>query len=221
MAMELHFFDPRAEYAVFERRLPHWAQPGVLCFITWRTEDSIPDTVLKNWRDERQQWLRQHAINPFATDWRQEIEALGSDARHDFYDRFSARWHDYLDAGHGACVLKQPELAIIVADSLTKFDGERYELTDFVIMPNHIHLLAAFPTERAMLEQCENWKHFQAVQINRRIGSSGRFWQQDGFDHLIRSEEQFYNRRTYIADNPRKANLASDQFICWRKDLSR
>ena len=72
-----------------------------------------------------------------------------------------------------------------------------------------------------MLTQCEGWKHFQAVQINRAISSSGRFWQQDGFDHLVRSEEQFEHFRRYIADNPRKAGLSPGEFIVWSKSFTK
>ncbi len=116
-------------------------------------------------------------------------------------------------------MLRRHDLAQIVSDSLRKFDGERYELTDLVVMPNHVHLLAAFPNEEAMLKQCESWKHWQATQINRAIGASGRFWQQDGFDHLVRSSEQFDHLRRYIADNPKKARLAAGEFIVWSKPL--
>ena len=217
---ELHFFDPRAEFAIVERRLPHWSQTGVICFITWRTNDSIPADVLQRWRHERQQWLRKHGINPRANDWRQQLQKLGSETRHEFFQHFSQRWHQELDAGHGACVFRRPELAEIVADSLRKFDGDRYELTDFVVMPNHVHLLAAFPNEEAMLKQSEGWKHYQAVQLNSRLGTSGRFWQQDGFDHLVRSAEQFEHFRKYIADNPRLAGLSAGEFIAWSKVLS-
>ena len=218
---ELHFFDLRAEFAVIERKLPHWSQAGVVCFITWRTDDSMPAEVLDRWRHERQQWLRQHGINPRAHDWREQLQKLGSETQHEFFQQFSTRWHDELDACHGACVLRRPELAQIVADSLLKFDGDRYDLTDFVVMPNHVHLLAAYPDEEAMLKQCESWKHWQATQINRAISSSGRFWQQDGFDHLVRSSEQFDHLRRYIADNPRKARLSAGEFIVWSKALAK
>ena len=53
-------------------------------------------------------------------------------------------------------------------NSLQHFDGDRYLLTDAVVMPNHVHLLAGFPTEEAMLAQCTSWKHFTAVAIRRR-----------------------------------------------------
>jgi type I restriction enzyme R subunit len=58
---------------------------------------------------------------------------------------------------------------------LRHFDGVRYELSDFVVMPNHVHILAAFPTSDAMLQQCEAWKHFTATKINRVLGVKGRF----------------------------------------------
>jgi type I restriction enzyme R subunit len=218
---ELHFFDPHSEYSILERRLPHWAQSGVVCFITWRTDDSIPADVLQRWRVERWQWLRRHAINPRATDWRQRLKELKPETQKEFFETFSSKWHNELDASHGACVLKHPNVAKIVAESLQKFDGERYELTDFVVMPNHVHLLATFQNEDLMLVQCEGWKHYQAVQINRAIGSRGRFWQQDGFDHLVRSAEQFDHFRRYIADNPKKARLSVGEYITWSNQSSR
>jgi type I restriction enzyme R subunit len=99
----------------------------------------------------------------------------------------SDRWNESLDSCHGECVLRRPELALEVGRSLWHFDSDRYELTDFVVMPNHVHLLAAFMTDEAMLAQCEAWKRYTATRINRRLNRQGRFWQQDAFDHLVRS----------------------------------
>jgi putative transposase len=87
-------------------------------------------------------------------------------------------------------------------------------------MPNHVHLLAAFPDEEAMLAQCESWKHYTATQINRRLGENGRFWQQDGFDHLVRSEEQWEYLRRYIAANPARARLSEGEYLHFSKKLS-
>lgn len=136
-----------------------------------------------------------------------------------FFDAFDNRWHDALDSCYGDCVLKVPDLAGIVADSLLHFDGDRYLMLDFVVMPNHVHFLASFPSEPAMLEQCESWKHYTATKINRRLGSKGRFWQQDGFDHLLRSESQFEYVRRYIAANPTRARLAAGEFVHYSKRL--
>jgi type I restriction enzyme R subunit len=97
------------------------------------------------------------------------------------------------------------------------FDGECYEMLDFVIMPNHVHVLATFEDELGMLKQCESWKHYTAVQINRALGLTGRFWQQDSFDHLVRHEGQFERLRRYIAENPVKARLGTGEYVYYQK----
>ena len=70
-----------------------------------------------------------------------------------------------------------------------------------------VHLLAVFPTPEAMKEQCDSWLHYTAFRINRAIGEKGKFWQQEPFDHLVRSPEQYEYLRQYVADNPQKAGL--------------
>ena len=137
----------------------------------------------------------------------------------EFHRTFSDRWHEELDRGRGSCVLQRPELARIVGSSLLHFDGERYLMTDFIVMPNHVHLLAGFRSDDAMLEQCENWKHYMAVRINRKLERTGRFWQQDAFDHLVRSVDQFEYLRRYIANNPKAARLKEGQYLHYAKEL--
>ena len=87
------------------------------------------------------------------------------------------------------------------------FDGDRYRMGDFVVMPNHVHLLAAFPNPDSMASQFDSWTHYTAFRIHRAIGGKGRFWQQEPFDHLVRSIEQYEFLRQYIAENPIKAKL--------------
>lgn len=215
----LHVFDPTAEFSIVERRLPHWSQAGTVCFITWRTIDSIPESVLKGWYADRDEWLRSHGIDPRSADWKDQVHDLPSPLRAEFVRSFSDRWHRQLDNCHGACVLRDPTISKIVADSLHKFDADRYELTDFVVMPNHVHLLAAFRHEEGMLAQCDSWKHFTAFKINRALSDSGRFWQQDGFDHLVRTEEHFRAFRRYIANNGKLARLPAGEYCHYSKSL--
>jgi len=209
----MRFFDPNDRIAIVERRLPHWSQAGTICFVTWRTHDSIPKAVLEQWLADRDQWLRDHGIKPSAADWKMRLARLNPSLVAEFHRAFTERWQDTLDACHGECVLRRPELAEIVSSSLLHFDGDRYEMLDFVVMPNHVHLLATFPDEAAMLTRCKSWKHFTATQINRRLRSSGRFWQQDAFDHLVRHETQLGRLRQYVAENPGKAGLKPWEYV--------
>jgi type I restriction enzyme R subunit len=214
-----HLFDPKAEWSVVDRRLPHWSQAGAVCFLTRRTDDSMPKAVLHAWHEERRHWLRRHGIDSEATDWRDALNRLDRHDVREFLDTHWNHWHDELDSCHGACPLKARQAAQIVGNSLMHFDCQRYLLFDWVVMPNHVHILAAFPDEQTMLAQCESWKHFTAARVNKLLGQRGRFWQVDGFDHLLRSEEQFHWLRQYIADNPRRANLRAGQFLHYSRPL--
>ena len=216
----MQVFDPNQKYAVLERRLPHWSQAGTITFVTWRTWDSMPEEIIREWRQERDAWLVRHAIDPAADDWQERLLRIDRILMLEYQRLLSDRWNEHLDACHGACVLRKPELAKIVADSFMYFDGQRYEISDFVVMPNHVHALVVFPDEAGLLTQCESWKHFTASKINRILGRNGRFWQQDGFDHLVRSQEQFDFLRMYIAENPMKAKLGDVDFMYYSKSLS-
>ncbi len=209
----MRFFNPLDDVLIARARLPHWAQAGTVVFITWRTADSLPRTVLATWREDRARWLGARGIS-VATDaaWREKLQQLPPDELAVYHEHFTTRWHDSLDAGHGACVLRRPELSSVVAESLAHFDGDRYELHDFVIMPNHVHLLAIFPDAETQRAQCESWKRFTATRINRHLGATGRFWQAESFDHLVRHEAQFQLLRSYIRENPTKARLRPGEY---------
>lgn len=205
-------FDPQADLHIHEHFRPHWSQAGAVVFITFRTADSIPREVLHRWEREKQDWLRNRGLDP-GLHWSDVLPTLSPKDKDDFYKEFNRCREVFLDLCQGQCLLRQPELAQIVADSLLHFDGQRYRMGDFIVMPNHVHLLAAFATAETLKEQCDSWLHYTAVQINRKIGSKGKFWQQEPFDHLVRSIEQYEFLRQYIADNPIKAHLQPGEFL--------
>jgi putative transposase len=209
-------FDPKAEVIVREGNLPHWYQPGVTYFVTFRTEDSIPQSLLRSWYARRDAWLREHGINPATADWKVQLARVPSLER-EFGKRFTREFMEYLDRGYGACVLRRLELAQLVADSLRHFDGVRYHLSDFVIMPNHVHLLACLLGNTEIEKQCYSWKKFTAALINKALGQRGRFWQEESFDHLVRSPEQFEYLQRYIAENPEKAGLRPGECLYYSR----
>jgi type I restriction enzyme R subunit len=217
---DFQFFDPNQDLSVVYKKAPHWAQSGTMTFITWRTADSLPVVVLNKIRAERDDLIRAGGLDPTA-DWKRDLAARPAPERGQLQPALFESWDNHLDAGAGECLLARPELSRIVADSLHHFDESRYVLTDFVIMPNHVHLLAAFRDEAEMLSQCTAWKRFTGRQINAAVGRSGAFWQVEQFDHLVRSAEQFERFRRYIAENPRKAGLAEGQFRWYSKNLGR
>ena len=53
-------FDPKAELLIYEQCRPHWSQAGAVTFLTFRTHDSLPRSVVQRWEREKQEWLRRH-----------------------------------------------------------------------------------------------------------------------------------------------------------------
>jgi REP element-mobilizing transposase RayT len=215
--MHYEFFDPHGELTIYYRRLPHWDQPGVMCFVTWRTVDSIPVEVLRRWQVERAVWLRCHGIDPLAANWRDELRAQPVAVRREYHAHFTSPWMECLDECHGACVLRQPRLSAIVAESVMYHDGAEYEVSDFVVMPNHVHVLAQFRDEGGMKTWCQNWKHYTARRINEELRQSGHFWQPESFDHLVRGLEQFEYLRIYVERNAIVAGLSAGEYRNYRR----
>ena len=206
-------FDPKAELLIHEHCRPHWSQAGAIVFITFRTHDSIPREVIDRWDREKQDWVKRQGLAMAGQHWSRVIKSLSDADQVRFNREFDRCREDTLDTCHGECVLRRPELAQIIADSLLHFDGERYRMGDFIVMPNHVHLLAAFGTPELLGEQCDSWLHYTAFLINKKLGRKGKFWQQEPFDHVVRSPEQYEYLRDYIRDNPIKAGLKASEYL--------
>jgi len=201
------FFDPNAELLVHDRLRPHWSQSGAIVFVTFRTNDSIPSDVIQRWGQKKNDWMNRRGLSE-GRHWSDVLLLLDEPTRAEF----NRCREDFLDDCHGPCLLRDPMLAQTVADSLMHFDGDRYRMGDFVVMPNHVHLLAAFPNPESMASQFDSWTHYTAYRIHQAIGEKGRFWQQEPFDHVVRSIEQYDYLRHYIAENPSKARLRAGEY---------
>ena len=123
---------------------------------------------------------------------------------------FGARLQDWIDAGHGSCVLKIPEVRQIVESTLRHFDGIRYTLYAYVVMPNHVHVLFMPAEGFEIANILKSWKGYSGLAINRRLGLTGPLWQKESWDTLVRSVEQFNAFRAYIRKN--SATLAYDAY---------
>ena len=194
-------FDPRAQMRQRRRNLPHFEQPDATYFVTFRLGDSVPQSLLAQWRDEQASWLNHH---PRPWDWKTE---------QDFERRFIIPREEWLDRGHGSCLLRDPALARIMGDALAHFDGERYVLDAFVVMPNHVHALLQPRGEHRLADILRSWKTFTAKAINRVVERTGSVWMPESYDHIVRDWEELVALREYIAANPGKANLSASEYL--------
>src|SRR4029079_5894564 len=81
----------------------------------------------------------------------------------------------------------------------------RYQLHAFVVMANHVHMLVT-PTV-ASTKWLGPLKGYTAHHANRILGRAGHFWQDESYDHLVRSGAEFERIRAYIENNPVSAGL--------------
>jgi menaquinone-specific isochorismate synthase len=181
--------------------------------------DSIGAVAMRRILGERDDWLLRNGIDVGKPDWHQELRNLSAQRQQTFRTTFATAFENELDRLQGECLLRTPELAEIVADSLKKFDGDRYRLAGFVVMPNHVHILARVFPDRTMLQQCYSWKHFQAHEINQVIEGRGHFFQKESLDHLVRDDDHFWKFRRYIADNPERAKLSDGEYVMFLPDI--
>ncbi|MEO7993662.1 MAG: transposase [bacterium] len=118
-------------------------------------------------------------------------------------------YEDCLDRGHGDCLLREPQVAETMEGILRHFDGERYELYAWVVMPNHVHALAKPLPGYPLGKIVQGWKGFGAHEINRLLERTGALWQPDYFDRFIRHEKHFGAAIARIHLDPVRAGLVS------------
>jgi primosomal protein N' (replication factor Y) len=198
----INYFDPADPIANIHGNLPHWRQDGATYFVTFRLGDSMPKEKLQQWNKERAEWLEAHPEPHDAT------------TKQEYYELFPQRFQNWLDQGMGSCVLSQPELKKIMEDALSHFDGTRYRLREFVIMPNHVHILFSPLGEHRLSEILHTLKSFTANEINKQLNVKlDPVWQHESFDHIVRSAEQVERIRQYIRDNPKYVDGASYSIV--------
>ncbi len=161
--------------------LPHFDDQTKIQTITYRLADSLPQNLLQ----------RQVA----------ELDTPDGDTA------YLQRIEGHLDRGYGSCCLKAPEIANIVINSWLRFDSVRYDIFEYVVMPNHVHILMAAREGFPFSDIIKGFKSFTAREINRQLGRQGQLWQEDYWDRYIRNTRHFEAAARYIRENPVKAGL--------------
>ena len=180
--------------------LPHWTKAGAVYHSVFRLADSLPQSVLEQWIAERDLLLKIAKKNP---------DGLNDHDLRRLHHLVSERTEEYLDSGHGSCLMKDPVLAKIVADALRHFDSQRYQLHAWCVMPNHVHTVVEPWSGFELSEILHSWKSFTAHEINKAREGSGTLWQKEPYDHIIRDEASYHRVVQYVLENPKAAGLKS------------
>jgi len=181
--------------------LPHLKREGGSYFVTFRLAGTLPRELLQQLKQERETLMAQALAAKRPLSWHEQEE---------LFRWYSSRVDRYLDAGHGDCWLRQPDLATLMAQALRFHAGQRFELSAWVVMPNHVHAVVRPLPGWTLSKILQSWKGFTAHEANRRLGRAGQtFWQQESFDHLVRDDEDSHRCCHYTAMNPVNAGLCA------------
>lgn len=169
---------PSVARTYYERHLPHWQPPGKELFVTWRLAGSLPASF---WRFRER-----------STDGRRFVE----------FDRA-------LDAGRrGPLWLRDPRVGELLVQAFHHGEEIRhfYQLLAYVVMPNHVHLLLKVNLPLQKITQV--LKGYTAFQAHKILGKRGEaFWQDESFDHWVRTPAELNKIIRYIENNPVVAGL--------------
>ncbi len=160
------------------KKLPHLNAIGHQQFVTFRTYDSLDSYLTKIMNDKS---LKEN-IKQYKID-------------------------KILDLSTNGATLNENILQYLYSYFLD-LDRSVYNITSFVIMPNHVHIL--FEQLKPLQDTMRVLKSKSAIKINKMLEKSGKFWASDYYDKIIRDEKHFYQVYEYIQNNCTKANLELD-----------
>jgi REP element-mobilizing transposase RayT len=186
MPINFQAYNSHAPLRIYRRALPHWRQDGATYFVTCRLADSLPGHLVAQLEQLRKTLLA-HADEGTA--------CLQADRE------YFRKMKGYLDMGHGACWLKQAELAELVNAACRHFDGGRYELGEASVMPNHTHILVRPLPGYELEDILHSWKSYTARQINAAVGRTGSLWQEESYHRLVRDSLELSRTERYIRNN--------------------
>ena len=189
--------------------LPHWRVPGATYVVTFRLIDSISPSAWEDYRQRKETLARRLDQTLSKSGSRNSLDAVMA-IRAEMAALQENVIEPVLNESHGECWLKRPEIAGLVLEAMRHFDGDRYTLHAWSVMPNHVHAVIQ-PHEGQKLEKIlHSWKSFTGKMANELLGKTGGFWQEEYYDHVVRDGEDFRNQIRYVLENPLKGNASGE-----------
>lgn len=207
----------------YERVLPHIHPPDATFFITFRLANSIPKTVIREYKAKKE-WLDNELKR---IERRKETTEKQMQSLLEFRRQWFKRFEEILDAGKNSPLwLGKSEIRQIVAEKFLEDDNHKYRLDAFCIMPNHVHAVFKPKLSQTNLHEdksngrpkfvsnedtlpkiMQSLKGSTARQANLILQRKGSFWETESYDHYIRNDAEFNRIIKYVLNNPVKAGL--------------
>ena len=172
--------------------IPHFDQPDTIQSITIRLTDAVPVSIIEQWKKELGWMKKMPANDPRQVELRNRIAK-------------------YEDAGYGSCWLRDERIAALVQETILHFDGRRYRILAWCVMPNHIHVIIEMIEGYPLDKIIHSFQSYSAHKANKILSRTGPFWFHEYFDRFIRNEEHLADAIEYVEMNPVKARLVTSK----------
>ena len=91
-------------------------------------------------------------------------------------------------------------------------NGSKIHMHGLVVMPDHVHLILSLLRDSrgsifGLAEVMKGIKGASSHTINKALGRKGCLWQDESYDHVLRSEESLREAVEYICNNPVRKGL--------------
>jgi putative transposase len=108
----------------------------------------------------------------------------------------------------GRALLQSERNATLLIDVLHSYVAARkFQLHDFVVMPNHLHLVITLRADMTIEKAMQSIKGGFSFRLRQELGYLGEVWQQGFSEVRVEDRQSFLRYREYIAQNPVKAGL--------------
>ena len=127
-------------------------------------------------------------------------------------DRSTALTNTYFvtaNAYSGQALFQSDRVANLLIETINEYRHQgKYLLHEFVIMPDHLHLLFTTSDGATLERAIQLIKGGFSHRAGRQLEIRSEIWQRGYLDHRIRDAQDFSHHRSYIHENPVKAHLA-------------
>ena len=108
----------------------------------------------------------------------------------------------------GRRLLQSDRNAILFIDVLRSYVAmKKFQIHDFVVMPDHVHLLISVGPETTIERAVQFIKGGFSYRLKKETSYSGEVWQRGYSELRVENEASVQEHRKYIAENPVKAGL--------------
>jgi putative transposase len=111
-------------------------------------------------------------------------------------------------AGRRRILAKECTANILIEEWGQAHKRHGWAIGPFIIMPDHVHFFCAPDHDsKSLSDFMLAWKQWTSKRMIRECRETGPIWQEEFFDHLLRNEDWYEEKREYLLQNPVRAGL--------------